>query len=211
MIVDGWMNTSKTHLGGIICKVGDGFFPIKIELADSEHHGIAIAHGWEKLLHGCKETYSALSTSDRTFCFNYFLSDNAGQCGCTHCIMALCHPMMIWMWCWAHQINLMVDKLLKLDPFKVQKSKLLWHPASWTFPVASGNQNSLQKSRAFMGQQYPQSSTLLVIPVGIHPRCVLHHSCISVQHSSCSSVDMKQWLVFLMPLLFGCKRISGMQ
>ena len=107
IIVDTWMNVAKVHLEGVILKAGDGFFALQADQADFEHHGVAVARGWEALILSFNDDYD----------IRYFLSDDAGQCGRARRILALRHPHMIFMRCWAHQINLMVRTLLELAGF----------------------------------------------------------------------------------------------
>jgi hypothetical protein len=107
IIVDTWMNVSKVHLEGVVLKAGDGFFALQADQADCEHHGIAVAKGWERLLF----------IHIRAYPIKYFLSDDAGQCGRVRRILALRFPYMLFMRCWAHQINLMVRTLLDLAGF----------------------------------------------------------------------------------------------
>ena len=107
IIVVTWMNVAKVHLEGVILKAGDGFFALQADQADFEHHGIAVARGWEAIILSCNDHND----------IRFFLSDDAGQCSRTRHILALCHPHMIFMRCWAHQINLKVRTLLELAGF----------------------------------------------------------------------------------------------
>ena len=104
LIVDVWMNVRKIHIEGVILKAGDEFFALQADQADYEHDGMAVARGWEVLIIRVGDEYHGLY---------YFLSDDAGQCSRARRILALRHPHMIWMRCWAHQINLMVHSLIK--------------------------------------------------------------------------------------------------
>lgn len=98
------MNVRKIHIEGVILKAGDEFFALQADQADYEHDGMAVARGWEVLIIRVGDEYHGLY---------YFLSDDAGQCSRARRILALRHPHMIWMRCWAHQINLMVHSLIK--------------------------------------------------------------------------------------------------
>ena len=110
LIVDVWMNVRKVHIEGVILKAGDGFFALQADQADFEHDGMAVARGWEGLIIRFGDEYHGLF---------YFLSDDAGQCARARRILALRHPHIIWMRCWAHQINLMVRTLLESAGFAV--------------------------------------------------------------------------------------------
>jgi hypothetical protein len=48
---------------------------------------------------------------------HYFCSNNAGQCARARHILALQIPHIIWMFCWAHQVNLMVGHLMSKSTF----------------------------------------------------------------------------------------------
>ena len=108
LAIDGWSNVNKMHIEGVILTAGVASFPLDAPEADFEHHGIAVARGWETFLCTAYPKY--------TFC--YHVSDDAGQCARGRRILALRHPYMLLMRCWAHQVNLMVKALLGLSDFK---------------------------------------------------------------------------------------------
>ena len=115
LATDGWENVSKTHVEGIMLIAGGKSFPLEAIKAGSDHHGIAVAKGWEDVMHKYADTYT----------FSYLVSDDAGQCGRARRILALRHPYMIFLACWAHQINLMVGALMKLPVFMVVSKKAI--------------------------------------------------------------------------------------
>ena len=82
---------------------------LKSELSGSNHHGLALAGVYEKLMF---ETYS------NEHIFHYLCTDDAGQCGRARRILALRYPFIMFHKCWAHQINLMVKALLTRYQFK---------------------------------------------------------------------------------------------
>ena len=110
MVVDAWSNVNKVHIEGVILTLGVSSFLLKSMRVDHEHHGIAVARVWETLLF---EAYTG-----KTYSFHYHCSDDAGQCGQGRRILALRYPWLLWLKCWAHQINLMVKALLGYDTFK---------------------------------------------------------------------------------------------
>jgi hypothetical protein len=110
LVVDAWSNVNKVHIEGVILTLGVASFLLNSVLADSTHHGIAVAHGWEQLLFG--------EHKGATYSFHYHCSDDAGQCGRGRRILALRYPWILWLKCWAHQINLMVKGLLGHETFK---------------------------------------------------------------------------------------------
>jgi Protein of unknown function (DUF 659)/hAT family C-terminal dimerisation region len=108
LVVDTWMNVCKKHIEGVMLKYGLRTLPIDAQLQQSsDHHGIAIAKGWEALVKQLKDSVP----------LRYFVSDDAGQCGRARRILARRHPHILWLRCFAHQVNLMVKSLLKLPMF----------------------------------------------------------------------------------------------
>ena len=107
MVTDTWMNVRKIHIEGVILTLGVVTFLIKSLEAAFVHHALAVARGWETLLF---QTF--------THKFHYFASDDAGQCGRARRILALRYPFILFICCWAHQINLMVKALLQCPKFK---------------------------------------------------------------------------------------------
>jgi hypothetical protein len=95
------------HVDGISLRAGEASFAIDTEEAGKDHDGVALARGWERLM---------LTKYELTF--SYFCSDDAGQCGCARRILALCYPFILFMKCWAHQVNLMVKHLLSQSESK---------------------------------------------------------------------------------------------
>ena len=108
MAIEGWSNVNKMHIEGVILTAGPATFPLDAPEAYFEHHGIAVACGWEYFLTEAYPKYK----------FFYHVSDDAGQCARARRILALRHPHMLLMRFWAHQINLMVKALIWLSDFK---------------------------------------------------------------------------------------------
>ena len=104
MVLDGWSDVNKLHTEGVILTSGSAATcALDENEAYFEHHGIAVARGWESFLSAYPD-----------YNFSYHLSDDAGQCARACRILDLRHPNMIWQRCWSHQINLMVKHLLGL-------------------------------------------------------------------------------------------------
>jgi hypothetical protein len=124
IIVDTWQNIAKLHVEAAMLKLGLRTYPINASTAGSDHHGIAVAQAWEQLV---KEQ---LDEEGRfRFPLRYFVSDDAGQCGRARRILALRYPFILWLRCFAHQINLMVKALLMLPLFRCvfDKEIALYH------------------------------------------------------------------------------------
>ena len=58
MAIDGWLNVNKMHIEGVILTAGPATFPLDAPEADFEHHGIAVARGWEYFLTEAYPKYS---------------------------------------------------------------------------------------------------------------------------------------------------------
>ena len=81
---------------------------------------MAVAKFWEEtVLYAVKKIMSEhLELREDSTKPSYFLSDNAGQCKRARNILARQHPSIVFGFCWAHQINLMVRCLLERSEFK---------------------------------------------------------------------------------------------
>jgi hypothetical protein len=108
-IVDTWQSIAKVHIEGLLLKTGPSTFVVESSVADSDHHGIAVATGWETIVR------ERLTIDPK---FRFFLSDDAGQCGRARRILALRFAFLLWLKCFAHQVNLMVRYLLRLAQFR---------------------------------------------------------------------------------------------
>jgi hypothetical protein len=109
MMVDGWEAIDKTHIEGVLLKAGQETFLLTAVPPGSEHHGIAVATMWENIIDTHAKAHKPW--------LRYFCSDNAGQCARARRILALRRPHIIWMFCWAHQVNLMVGHLMSKSTF----------------------------------------------------------------------------------------------
>jgi hypothetical protein len=109
IMVDGWEAIDKSHIEGVLLKAGQETFLLTAVPPGSEHHGIAVATIWEEIV----ETHAKAHMQ----WLRYLCSDNAGQCARAQRILALQQPHIIWMFCWAHQVNLMVDHFMSKSTF----------------------------------------------------------------------------------------------
>jgi hypothetical protein len=105
LVTDDWKDTADNHVEGIIVTLGDETFAYGIMAGGTEHHGIAKA----------RDLYS---NEDHNIQFVYVVTDDAGQFGRARRILALRHPHIIFLCCFAHQINLIVRQLLNASKFK---------------------------------------------------------------------------------------------
>ena len=104
LIVDGWETNGRKTLKGVMLKAGPNAFLLTTHVPGSTHHGLAVAKMWEEIMDKPAQEYK-----DRV---RFFLSDDAGQCARARRILALRHPHLIWIKCWAHQVNLIVGQLM---------------------------------------------------------------------------------------------------
>lgn len=109
LLVDGWETNNKHSLEGVMLKSGPLSFLLTSVDPGTDHHAIAVATLWESIIFN-----NAGAHLNR---LRYFLSDDAGQCARARRILALRHPHILWTKCWAHQVNLMVGKLMTRSSF----------------------------------------------------------------------------------------------
>lgn len=109
LLVDGWETNTKSSLEGVMLKAGPTSFLLTSVKPGSEHHALAVAAMWEDIMSNHARTYLPR--------LRYFLSDDAGQCARARRILALRHPHILWIKCWAHQVNLMVGHLMSRTSF----------------------------------------------------------------------------------------------
>ena len=107
LVVDTWSNVNKIHIEGVLLTLGARSFMLHSQLSGFNHHGLAVASGWDTLIFNTYHQYT----------FHYFCSDDAGQCARARRILAFRYPFIIFNRCWAHQINLMVKSLLTRSSF----------------------------------------------------------------------------------------------
>lgn len=109
LLVDGWETNTKSSLEGVMLKAGPTSFLLTSVQPGTDHHAIAVAAMWEEIMTNHAKAYLPR--------LRYFLSDDAGQCGRARRILALRHPHILWIKCWAHQVNLMVGHLMSRTSF----------------------------------------------------------------------------------------------
>ena len=150
LTIDGWKDTAKIHIEGVLLMIGHQSYMEESEIAGAEHHGIAAASMIEKL-------YSARATH---LCSAVL--DEAGQISRAKRIIRRRHPHWVLDNCWAHQISLMVKALLKEEKFATVTDK------------ASKIASALQKSSAKWAKRfydivddiYERDTTLRLMTLG---------------------------------------------
>eukprot|EP00474_Spongospora_subterranea_P006013 CRZ06471.1 hypothetical protein [Spongospora subterranea] len=101
---DAWQNVSKRHLLGCMLgmfgvNISYGLFPV-----GSRHDAIAIAEQMEKIMIEMVQSGWKLGA---------VITDNAGQCGRARRILVLRWPSLVFLHCFAHDINNLVKAILK--------------------------------------------------------------------------------------------------
>ena len=112
IVVDGWEMINKVHIQGMMVNAGVKTFMLSIFKEGSSHHALVIAKTWEEDM---LESKTLMPFADQV---KYFVSDDAGQCARARRILSLCHPHIMFHQCWAHQVNLTVDQLIKTHCWK---------------------------------------------------------------------------------------------
>ena len=117
-VYDGWKDVSKKHMEDLILTLDCFNFAIDSIKGDSEHNGIAVAWGIEQIFTKLESDYDVNSEGWwPPITINYYCSDDAGQQARARRILARRFPHILWVRCYAHQINLMVKALLNKPLF----------------------------------------------------------------------------------------------
>ena len=116
-VSDRWKYASKKHVDVLILTLGCFTFAIDRIKGYSDHDGISVARGIEQILVKLEDGYDVNSEGRwPPITINYYCSDDAGQQARDRRILARQFPHILWVRCYAHQINLMVKALLN-KPF----------------------------------------------------------------------------------------------
>ena len=117
-VSDGWKYASKKHVDGLILTLGCFTFAIDSIKGDSEHDRIAVARGIEKIITKLEAGYDVNSEGWwPPIPIKYYCSDDVGQQERARQILVQRLPHILWVRCYAHQINLMVKALLNKPLF----------------------------------------------------------------------------------------------
>jgi hypothetical protein len=83
--------------------------------AGSINIGVYVASSWESIIQNTQAFLNnkVAPNDNHDHLIHYFVSDDAGQCGKARRVLALRYPGMIFMMCWAHQVNLMVSQIIQ--------------------------------------------------------------------------------------------------
>ena len=100
---DGWENISKDHILGVILSLAGTCITFGTFACGSRHDGLAIAEQLENVL---------LAMIACGWNVGAIITDNAGNCARGRRILALRWPKLIFLFCYAHQINLLVKDVV---------------------------------------------------------------------------------------------------
>eukprot|EP00842_Homolaphlyctis_polyrhiza_P002059 jgi/Hompol1/2854/HPOL_006195-RA len=108
ILSDGWENTSKDHLLGVVLSLAGATMTYGTFACGSRQDGQAIAEQLENIL---------LDVISSGWVVGAIITDNAGNCARARRILALRWPNLIFLFCFAHQINLLVKDVLNCEDF----------------------------------------------------------------------------------------------
>jgi hypothetical protein len=156
LVTDGWKDTSSKHVNGVVITTGDRSFSIDAEICGSDNDGVAVAREIEGLFD--KHVGPPFDIPR----FKYYCSDDAGQQGRGRRILALRHPDIIFLRCYAHQVNLMINALLKLPLFAAWAKKA----AAAAKAIAASSSKWLPKLRDTVERYYGKKVSSHIFTVG---------------------------------------------
>jgi hypothetical protein len=100
---DAWENIAKTHILGVILSFASLCVTFGTFTCGSRHDGLAIAEHLESIL---------LLMIAQGWDVGAIVTDNAGNCARARRILALRWPKIVFLFCYAHQINLLVKDVI---------------------------------------------------------------------------------------------------
>jgi len=100
---DAWENIAKTHILGVILSLAGLCVTFGTFTYGSRHDGLAIAEHLESIL---------LLMIAQGWDVGAIVTDNAGNCARARRILALRWPKIVFLFCYAHQINLLVKDVI---------------------------------------------------------------------------------------------------
>ncbi len=98
-----WENIAKTHILGVILSLAGLCVTFGTFTYGSRHDGLAIAEHLESIL---------LLMIAQGWDVGAIVTDNAGNCARARRILALRWPKIVFLFCYAHQINLLVKDII---------------------------------------------------------------------------------------------------
>ncbi|GMG15955.1 unnamed protein product [Phytophthora fragariaefolia] len=104
ILSDGWMNIKKEHLVGCQLSLFGVILTYGLYPAGDEHHGIAIAMQLEQVLKQAQQEQWRVGA---------IITDNAGQCRRARQILAVRWPHIVFLSCFAHDVNNLVKSVLR--------------------------------------------------------------------------------------------------
>jgi hypothetical protein len=100
---DAWENIAKTHILGVIMSLASLCVTFGTFTCGSRHDGLAIAEHLESIL---------LLMTAQGWDVGAVVTNNAGNCARARRILALRWPKIVFLFCYAHQINLLIKDVI---------------------------------------------------------------------------------------------------
>jgi len=108
---DVWQNVSRDHLLGCQLTLFGQTMSYALPGVGNRHDGVAIADELERVMKHAMD-------ADEKWVIGAVVTDNAGQCGRARRILALRWPRIVFIFCFAHDINNLVKSVLKTPSFR---------------------------------------------------------------------------------------------
>ena len=111
LVLDGWENIKREHITGVqlICHFGQTVETLGSFDCGSDHDGLAIAREIEGFIDTiCKENITLISVT----------TDDAGQCSRARRILSLRWGHLVFTFCIAHQVNLLLNEICNNASFE---------------------------------------------------------------------------------------------
>lgn len=149
VLSDGWQSIAKTHLLGVMLSLQGIISTYGTFACGHRHDAIALAEQVEELI---------VRMGDQGWNIGAIVTDNAGNCARARRILALRWPKVIFLFCFAHQIQLLVKDVIKTS-FQVV--------ANQAYAIVKTFNNSsakwLPRLRELMSKMYGTQLALLLM------------------------------------------------
>lgn len=109
--IDGWTSVKQTHLIGVVVSSRDSLFSTSYQYSGFSQTGVVSARTIEVVM---EDISKRLNTK-----ISNLITDNAANYKKARNLLAARYPNVLMLQCFAHQINLLTQKLLKLCDYEV--------------------------------------------------------------------------------------------
>ena len=149
LLSDVWQNIAKNHLMGCQLSLFGRVYTFEVAAVGDRHDGVAIAKQLEGIMNKAME---------KDWDVGAIVTDNTGQCGRARRILALRWPRVIFLHCFAHDINNLVKAVLK-SSFR----DVATEAATAVNCMNASSSKWLQRARVLMQESY--GTKLAFIPL----------------------------------------------